>query len=197
MMSVIVRRTMLLSFVAAALGVLVLSAAWACTGQPQVYSVTPLNATAGSEVTMRGGLVAPNASLELRWNGVAGPKLAETVVEPDGTFAMSFAVPDDAEPGVHSVVAVSPVRDVGVGRTAFEVVADPRADTGAAASQAGATQGFVAAETVGLDAAAPSGASTALVAGTVLLSLGAAGLFAGFTVATLARRRAYAARPRG
>lgn len=162
--------------------------AWAWTGQPQVYSVTPLAATAGSEVTMRGGLVAPGHELELRWNGVAGPKLAETTVEDDGTFAMSFTLPADAEPGVHTVIAASEGVGVGVGvgRSAVEVVAHPLDEPAAAGD------GFVAGEAPGLQAAEQSGTPAALIAGAALLTVGAVGLFGGFAVTTVQRRRALA-----
>lgn len=186
-MSMTVRRAMLLSFVAAAVGVGLLGAAWACTGQPQVFSVTPLGATAGSEVTMRGGLVAPGRELELRWNGVAGPTLADTTVDEDARFAMSFAIPDDAEPGVYAVVAVSDDRGVGVGRSAVEVVADPGEESAATAD------GFAAGEeAAGLAAAEQTGTSPMLAAGVAMLSLGAVGLLAGFGWATARRQRAVA-----
>lgn len=188
------RRVSVVSFVTAMLGVALLSTAWACTGQPQVFSVSPLAATAGSEVTMRGDAVAPGTAVELRWNAVAGPKLAETTADEAGQFAMSFAVPADAEPGVYSLMAIAGEgdADAGVGRTAFEVAADPQAgDEG----QASAPSGFAADQPTSLHTADQTGMTPALAAGVALLSVGAIALFGGFAVATAQRRRALAVRP--
>lgn len=188
-----IRRITMASLALTALGAVLLSTAWACTGQPQVFSVTPLAATAGSEVTMRGGLVAPGRELELRWNGVTGPTLTRTVVDEEATFAMAFTLPEDAEPGVYSVVAVSDDQGVGVGRSAIEVLADPGAEQAAV----GSAEGFAAEEAPGLNVADQADPVTApLVAGVALLSLGVAGLFAGFALATVQRRRAMAQQPR-
>lgn len=190
------KRVTLVGFVTVAVSLMVLSAAWACTGQPQVFSVSPLTATAGSEVTMRGNEVAEGTPIELRWNGVAGPKLAEATAAETGNFVLAFTVPADAEPGVYSlmVVAGQGEAEAGVGRTTFEVAADPQAAS--AAGGPGTPQGFHApVDSVGLDVPASPASATALTAGVLLLAVGASGLFGGFAVATVSRRRALAHQP--
>lgn len=173
----------------AAVGLALLGTAWACTGQPQVFSVSPLTAAAGSEVEMRGDAVAPGTPVAVRWNGVSGPKLAEVTADRRGEFALSFAVPADAEPGVHSlmVVAGEGEADAGVGRTTLQVAADPQAG-----SPTQADSGFAAEEVTSLQAAEQAGTSPALAAGVVLFTVGVVGLFGGFALATTQRRRASA-----
>jgi len=158
-----------------------LAAAWACTGQPQVFSVNPITAPVGAQVTMRGEAVAVGAPVELRWNGVAGPKLAEVTADSRAGFEMVFTVPEVA-PGVYSLVVVTRDGAAAVGRTAFEV---------SGAGTVTADSGFASAtQAAGLDAAVPVGSSAALLAGVGLLAAGGVALFAGFAVATVRRRRA-------
>lgn len=167
----------------AAVVVGMLGVAYACTGQPQVFSVSPLTAPVGAEVTMRGEAVAVATPVELRWNGVAGPKLAEVTAGADASFALTFTVPD-VEPGVYSLMVVTGEGTTAVGRTAFEV-------SGAGAQAAMADSGFAAeTEMAGLDAPVGVGPSAALLAGVSLLAFGSVALLGGFAVATARRRRA-------
>lgn len=180
------QRAMVAVVMSTAVCVGMLGVAWACTGQPQVFSVSPLTAPVGAEVTMRGEAVAVATPVELRWNGVAGPKLAEVTAGADASFALSFTVPE-AEPGVYSLVVVTDGA-AAVGRTAFEV-------SGAGAQAA--DSGFASAtEAAGLEGAPTGvGSSAALLAGAGLLAFGSVALVGGVAVATLRGRRALARQP--
>lgn len=162
-----------------------LSTAWACTGQPQVFSVSPLTAPVGAQVTMRGEAVAATTPVELRWNGVAGPKLAEVTADSRASFELAFTVPDVA-PGVYSLAVVTGQGTaVAVGRTTVEV-----SGAGASPAPALAGTGFASAtDAVGLNSLGSS-SSTAMLTGVGLLAFGSVALLGGVAVATQRRRRA-------
>ena len=172
---------------AAVLGTL--STAWACTGQPQVFSVSPVTAPVGAEVTMRGTGVTATTPVELRWNGVSGPVLAQATPDKEAAFAMTFTVPN-VEPGVYSLVVVTNVNGVAAaGRTTFEVSG---AGATAVRAPALADTGFAAAaEAASLSSPAGTGSSSSMLAGVGLLAFASVAL-GGLVVATLRRRPALA-----
>ncbi len=178
------RRYGVAVFAAAAVTIVVASGAWACTNQPQVFSVTPLAAVAGAEVTMRGEAVPANSAVELRWNGVAGPKVAEVTADQVGNFAMAFTVPDVA-PGVYSLTVVPNGATAGLGRAPFEV----RGAAGAPGTSLQTVGGF-ASDPQPASLHEPAGANpvSGLAAGMAIFGFGAVALSAGFTVATVRRR---------
>jgi len=171
----------------------VVGTAWACTNQPQVFSVTPLGSVAGAEVTMRGEAVPAEASVELRWNGVAGPKVAEVTADRVGSFALAFTVPDVA-PGVYSLIVVPAGSNAGLGRAAFEVRGAP----GAAGTPVEAIGSF-ASNPQAVSLSQPAGVSsfTGLAVGMGMLGFGVVALFTGFAVATVRRRAAAVDRSAG
>lgn len=152
-------------------------AAFACSPQPQVYSLLPGVAAPGETVQVEGRSVTGAAPVEIRWNGVGGQLLA--VATPvGGAVSVAVQVPDVA-PGIYSLTLVNP--DVGVGRTAIEVTGE--AGAAAAVSSAGlwptAVDGALAPAAV---------SSTPGVAGLLLLGAGLVGLFGASTVVVVRRR---------
>jgi len=166
-----------------------LSGAWACSGQPQVFSVSPLTAPVGAEVTMRGAGVTAMTPVELRWNAVSGPVLAQATANKEAAFEMAFKVPA-AEPGVYSLVLVSKANGVtAAGRTTFEVSG---AMATAARAPAMADAGFAAAtEAASLSSPAGNGSSSTMLAGVGLLAFATVAL-GGLALATVRRRPALA-----
>ncbi len=188
------KRYAVLGFALAAIALAIAGQAWACTGQPQVFSVTPLSAVSGAQVTMHGE-AALAQTLELRWNGVAGPKLAQVTTDQVGNFTLAFTVPDVA-PGIYSLVVVAAGDDAlaqearlagaGVGRAAFEV----QGASGSTGRPAVETVGSFAsdAQSVSLHQPDRINSSTGLAVAMGLLGFGAVALFTGFAVATVRRR---------
>ncbi|MEX2620002.1 MAG: hypothetical protein WD250_07265 [Egibacteraceae bacterium] len=78
------------------------SVAFACTGQAQLYDITPARALPGETVTVGGSLFG-DQPVELRLNSPAGA-LLETARGP--SFNMPVQIPADVAPGPYYVVAV-------------------------------------------------------------------------------------------
>lgn len=149
-------------------------AAFACTAQPQVYSLQPESATPGSAITVSGESVTGSSPVEIRWNGVGGPLLA-TATPVQGRFATQVKVPN-VSPGIYSVMLVT---SDGTARAAFEVVG------AAAPAPAPAAPLWANAGAPAVDSHASPGPSSL---GVALLAVGLAGLFAGSAVAVVRRR---------
>jgi len=183
------KRYAVAAFVGVAFTMVIAGGAWACTNQPQVFAVRPLAAVAGAEVTMHGEAAPAHAPVELRWNGVAGPKVAEVTANNVGNFAMAFTVPDVA-PGVYSLMVVPAGSSAGLGRAAFEVRGAP-----GAAGTPMATAGSFATSQQAASLIQPAGVSsfTGLAVG-VAFGLGTLALGSGFALATVRRRPALASR---
>jgi len=107
---------------AAAAGVLLGAAAWACVSGP-VVNLSTISAKAGQEVTITGtGFQAANPA-QIRFNALDGPVLA-TVEAPitGGNLASAFTVPAGTAPGSYVIMvtqtnaagqlSLSPVRAV-------------------------------------------------------------------------------------
>lgn len=153
-------------------------AAFACSPQPQVYSLLPGVAAPGEKVQVEGRSVMGGAPVEIRWNGVGGQLLA--VATPvGGQVSVAVQVPDVA-PGIYSLTLVNP--DVGMGRTAIEVTGT----TGSAPAAASSAALWPTAVEGALAPAAVS--STPGAAGLVLLGAGLVGLFAASTAVVVRRR---------
>jgi hypothetical protein len=119
------------------------SAAWACVSGP-VVNLSTISAKAGEQVTLTGtGFRSPDP-VQIRWNALDGPIIAE-VAKPssDQTVSATFTVPAGTAPGSYVVVVgqtkngrptLSPIRAVlgVVGPTGTNPVlgADATADTG-------------------------------------------------------------------
>ena len=91
------------------------AAAWACIAGPTL-EVTPRQASAGSEVTLKGVSYNPNPVV-VRFNGLDGPVLA-TMQPTGGTGTSSnwnlegtVRLPADAKPGNYVLVATQPSAD--------------------------------------------------------------------------------------
>lgn len=104
------------------------SAAWACTGQPQVVALSTDRAPVGTEVTVIGERV-PTQFVEIRWDSLQGPVIGRGTAT-NGDFAILALVPD-APPGIYyMVVAALPLgypegTPPSVTRVSFEVTASP------------------------------------------------------------------------
>jgi hypothetical protein len=98
------------------------SLAWACTA----FSTINLSTSSGApqtEVVVRGEGAAVNAPVVIRWDSRTGVKLAETMVDGNGTFAVPIRIPE-ARPGVHVLLATDGKGEVA--RQAFEVAGPAR-----------------------------------------------------------------------
>ena len=83
------------------------SAAWACVGgvpRPFLDAPQPQQATAGSQVQLRGGNWG-TAPVQVKWEGAGGPQLAQFTPEQDGSFLRSVTIPSAATPGFFDIVA--------------------------------------------------------------------------------------------
>lgn len=103
------------------------STAWACTVQAPLIGVSPASGQPASTVTVRGQGVPRAADgspepVEIRWNAVTGPKLAEVMADSTGLFTTTVAIPASA-PEIYSVVAVA--GGARLGQTTFEVSPPP------------------------------------------------------------------------
>jgi len=96
------------------------SLALACTGQTRILSITPQAGPPGTAVTLKGEAIVPGTPVEVRWNGLNGPGLANATAGPGGTFSAVVNVPE-AAPGVYYLVVSA--GETAVARNAFEVTA--------------------------------------------------------------------------
>jgi len=142
-------------------------------------ALIPQQAPQGSEVTLQGQVVGVQPVMDIRWNGLSGPKVGEARVMA-GSFSASISVPD-VSPGVYTLVGVS--GDRAVVRAPFEVTGQ---DLAVSTVEPSAWAGSSVRPQPAL---APSG-SSGLLPGAALLSVGLVALFTSVTVVSVRRRRA-------
>lgn len=122
------KRRLCVSAMGLSAALLAVSAAWACTGQPQVVALSTDRAPVGTEVTVIGQQV-PTEYVEVRWDSVHGPVVG-TGFAKNGDFAVQARVPETA-PGIYyMVVAALPLgypegTPPTVTRVSFEVTSSP------------------------------------------------------------------------
>ena len=86
------------------------SAAWACVSGP-VVNLSTVTAKPGEQVTLTGTGFRQADPVQIRWNALDGPIVAELAKpESSQTITASFAVPAGTAPGSY-VVIVSQTRD--------------------------------------------------------------------------------------
>jgi len=160
------------------------SVAWACTSQPRIFALGSHDAPPGSDVRVSGQAVAPQGAVEVRWNGVEGPVLAQATADANGSFSVVARIPE-ATPGVYTIIAVA--GGTGVARSAFEVTSRP-ASTAQANVVVHAGDFAWRALSSSVASTPQAGIGFSLIAGMGLLAAGIAGLSV-VSIALLRRRR--------
>jgi len=79
-------------------------------------TVMPPLGPPGTSAQVRGGNFSPGSSVSLYWDAVQDISLSSAIVGEDGTFNAVVVIPEQAEPGGHSVIAVGE-GDPDAGRT--------------------------------------------------------------------------------
>lgn len=96
------------------------SAAWACVSGP-VVNLSTVTAKPGEEVTLTGTGFRQADPVQVRWNALDGPVVAELAKPDNQTITATFAVPQGSTPGSYVVIVsqsrggkttLSPVRAV-------------------------------------------------------------------------------------
>ncbi len=107
-----VRRWAMAGLGAAAAGVLMGAAAWACVSGP-VVNLSTISAKGGQEVGITGTGFQPGNQVNVRWNALDGPVLA-TVAPPiaSGNLDAKFTVPAGTQPGSYVVIVTQTMADV-------------------------------------------------------------------------------------
>lgn len=82
--------------------------AWACTPSAEIR-VNPSNAPADGRVTVSGASFPDGGPVEIRWNAVDGPLLAEAK---GSHFSTEVTIPQSAEQGTYTIVAIGYRTDV-------------------------------------------------------------------------------------
>jgi len=125
-----------LTLVATVFGALAIASfAWACTGQPQVFMLTPQTGPSGVEVTVAGQMVT-QGPVEIRWtgNGISeGLKLADSFAGPNAAFSIPVRIPQSA-PGVYYITVEA--GDRSIARTTFEVTGETAVSAAPVSGQA-------------------------------------------------------------
>jgi hypothetical protein len=85
------------------------SAAWACVSGP-VVNLSTVQAKPGEEVTLTGTGFRQADPVQVRWNALDGPIVAQLAKPDNQTITATFAVPPGTVPGSY-VVIVSQTRD--------------------------------------------------------------------------------------
>jgi hypothetical protein len=93
------------------------SSAWACTNFIRIDNVAPATLQPSTSASVRGVDAVAGSRVELRWNRVTGPVLAESVADANGTFVAQVQVPN-VTPGLYVLTATS---DGHVARSAIQV----------------------------------------------------------------------------
>ena len=89
--------------------VMVASAAWACVSGP-VVNLSTVTAKPGDEVTLTGTGFRQAHPVQVRWNALDGPIVAELAKPESQTITANFTVPPGTAPGNY-VVIVSQTND--------------------------------------------------------------------------------------
>lgn len=176
-----VRRSGLAVFAGLVLLVAAGGAAWACTGQPRVFSVLPASAPEGAQVKVSGEATKANTPISIRWNELEGESLGTAVTGPNGAFAVEVTLPK-AAPGIYSLVLTG---DVAAGRTAVEISPSP----GSGAAKAFAPADAWSASTVSDVPSSQNPSDTGLALGVGFLSFGLVALASAFALGASNRRR--------
>jgi len=162
--------------------------------------VGPTAGPRSSAATVSGQGIASAKNVEIRWNSISGPKLAEASLDSTGSFSVPVTLPDSA-PGVYMMIVSAD--GVSAGRVAFEVTNDgqPAAQKLEASRSkligADNWQGFAApsngsASLAGSNASATPAGRQSMLAGGFLLATGLAGLLTAGIVSAKRRRSASA-----
>jgi len=186
------------------------SFAWACTGQPQVFLLTPQTGPSGVEVTVAGQMIA-QGPVEIRWSGKGiseGLKLADSFAGPNADFSVPVRIPQSA-PGVYYITVEA--GDRSIARATFEVTGETPVSAGPAGATAGEPRqsravsadlwkGFAGESGSSLHNSVDAslngaGLGQGAVMGLALSAVGAVAL-GGLSVAAVRRRRALAGRHR-
>lgn len=135
-----VRRLAAGALVGAATLVVAGSAAWACVSGP-VVNLSTVSAKPGDQVTITGTGFRQADPVQVRWNALDGPVLAEMAKPDNQTINATFTVPQGTVPGSYVVVVgqsrdgkttLSPIRAVlsvvGPSGQAPVLGADPTSD---------------------------------------------------------------------
>lgn len=85
------------------------STAWACVSGP-VVNLSTVSAKPGEQVTLTGTGFRQADPVQIRWNALDGPIVAELAKPDNQTITANFAVPPATAPGSY-VVIVSQTRD--------------------------------------------------------------------------------------
>lgn len=85
------------------------SAAWACVSGP-VVNLSTVSAKPGEEVTVTGTGFRQAHPIQVRWNALDGPIVAEAGRPEDRNFTANFTVPAGTTPGNY-VIIVSQTKD--------------------------------------------------------------------------------------
>jgi hypothetical protein len=127
--------------------------------------------------------------VEIRWNGVAGPKIGEAVADASGNFSAVARIPD-AAPNVYSLVAVA--GNVGIGHAAYEVTGDVPVSLSRGTAGDVPAPSFASPQLSVSDRPQPlsDGGTPILAVGMGFLGTGLVALFAGVLIASVRRRRA-------
>lgn len=112
-----VRRLAVAGLAGAAALVVAGSAAWACVSGP-VVNLSTVSAKPGDQVTVTGTGFRQADPVQVRWNALDGPIVAELAKPENQTITATFAVPQGTVPGSY-VVIVSQSRQ---GRTTLSPI---------------------------------------------------------------------------
>ena len=161
------------------------SAAWACVSGP-VVNLSTVSAKPGDQVTLTGTGFRQADPVQVRWNALDGPILAELAKPENQTISATFSVPPGTAPGSY-VVIVSQVKNGNMSLSPIRAVLSVVGPSGQA-PVVGADTRSDAAERMPSLVQSDSDVSTGTLA---LVSLGVAGIgmFAAGVAALASSRR--------
>lgn len=100
------RRVAVLTAAAAAAVLGMASMAWACTNSIRIEAVAPSVERAAASLVVQGAQAVAGSTVELRWNRIDGPVLAQARADGAGSFSATMDVPQ-VSPGIYVVTATS------------------------------------------------------------------------------------------
>ena len=126
-----VRRWAMAGVGAAAAGVLMSAAAWACVSGP-VVNLSTISAKGGQEVGITGTGFQTGNQVNVRWNALDGPVLA-TVAPPitSGALDARFTVPQGTAPGSYVVIVTQTKADGSLSLSPIRAVMSVTGEAGA------------------------------------------------------------------
>lgn len=152
----------------------VAAAAWACTNLATL-NLSAASGQPGTVVNLTGTAFATKGGspVVIHWDSLDGPVLATTNADPTGTVHASVAIPADAQPGPHILIAKQDYTDdKGVTTAAYGTPARASFMVGAPPFEAAASRPAAPPVATGAE-----GGSGGLVAFAIILALGGFGLF--------------------